>query len=54
MILTPSLHSHDRTHRRLLDAIERRSLTVFARIDHAATLDQLAEVPSGVVGEAAG
>jgi uncharacterized protein (DUF302 family) len=36
MVLTPSKHTYDQTHRRLMEAIERRSLTVFARIDHAA------------------
>jgi uncharacterized protein (DUF302 family) len=36
MIVTPSLHSFGDTRRRLLDAIEKRQLTVFAVIDHAA------------------
>jgi uncharacterized protein (DUF302 family) len=36
MIVTPSLHSYAQTHKRLLDAIEDRSLTLFAEIDHAA------------------
>ena len=35
MVETPSLHTYAQTYRRLIDAIERRSLTVFARIDHA-------------------
>ena len=36
MIVTPSLHTYSQTRRRLLDAIEQRSLTVFALINHAA------------------
>ena len=36
MIVTPSLHTYGQTRRRLLDAIEQRSLTVFALINHAA------------------
>ena len=36
MVVTPSTHPYDETCRRLTEAIERRSLTVFARIDHAA------------------
>ncbi len=36
MVVTPSLHSYSVTARRLLEAIERRSLQLFARIDHAA------------------
>jgi uncharacterized protein (DUF302 family) len=36
MLVTPSPYPYDETCRRLIDAIERRSLTVFARIDHAA------------------
>ena len=36
MVVTPSAHPYDDTCRRLTEAIERRSLTVFARIDHAA------------------
>ena len=36
MVITSSPHPYDETCRRLIDAIERRSLTVFARIDHAA------------------
>jgi uncharacterized protein (DUF302 family) len=36
MIVTPSLHSYGQTRRRLIDAIEKRPLTVFAVIDHAA------------------
>ena len=35
MVVTPSPNSYDETTRRLVAAIERRSLTVFARIDHA-------------------
>jgi uncharacterized protein (DUF302 family) len=36
MVVTPSAHTYDETCRRVIEAIERRSLTVFARIDHAA------------------
>jgi uncharacterized protein (DUF302 family) len=36
MIVTPSLHSYAQTRRRLLTAIEDRSLTLFAEVDHAA------------------
>jgi uncharacterized protein (DUF302 family) len=36
MVITPSPHPYYETGRRLIEAIERRSLTVFARIDHAA------------------
>jgi uncharacterized protein (DUF302 family) len=36
MIVTPSLHSYGHTRHRLLAAIEDRSLTLFAEIDHAA------------------
>jgi uncharacterized protein (DUF302 family) len=36
MVVTSSTHSYDETCRRLIEAIERRPLTVFARIDHAA------------------
>jgi uncharacterized protein (DUF302 family) len=36
MIVTPSPHPYEETCRRLTEAIERRSLTVFTRIDHAA------------------
>jgi uncharacterized protein (DUF302 family) len=35
MVVTLSPHPYDETCRRLIDAIERRPLTVFARIDHA-------------------
>jgi uncharacterized protein (DUF302 family) len=36
MIVTRSPHPYEQTCRRLTEAIERRSLTVFTRIDHAA------------------
>ncbi len=36
MLVTRSRYDHDETVRRLLTGIERRWLTVFARIDHAA------------------
>jgi uncharacterized protein (DUF302 family) len=36
MVVTSSTHPYDETCRRLIEAIERRSLTVFAQIDHAA------------------
>ena len=36
VIVKRSAHDYDETTRLLLDAIERRKLTVFARIDHAA------------------
>jgi hypothetical protein len=32
VVVTPSAHTYDETCRRLIEAIERRSLTVFARI----------------------
>jgi uncharacterized protein (DUF302 family) len=35
VVVTTSPHSYAETVRRLIDAIERRSLTVFARVDHA-------------------
>ena len=36
MVITHSPHSYEKTCDRLMEAIERRSLTVFTRIDHAA------------------
>jgi uncharacterized protein (DUF302 family) len=36
VIVKRSAHDYDETTRLLLDAIERRELTVFARVDHAA------------------
>ena len=36
VIVKRSAHDYDETTRLLLDAIERRKLTVFARVDHAA------------------
>ncbi len=41
MIVTPSALAYPQTVTRLLEAIERRKLTLFARIDHAAAARQV-------------
>ena len=46
MLVSRSATGYAETHRRLLDAIEQRGLTVFAQVDHAAGAHE--------VGQAAG
>jgi uncharacterized protein (DUF302 family) len=47
MVVTPSLHSYGETARRLIEAIDGRSLQLFARIDHAGAAREVSlELPN--------